>query len=202
MAQIKHLSDLRSSYRAPNERVINKVQSTIDQHAKRFIELSSFFTISTTDKNGFIDTSPRGGEPGFVKILSETDILFPDSRGNNRLDTFENVLRNPKAGLIFLVPGVDETLRAKGEVTLHDDPEYLSLFDDYKFKPSVAAKITVTELFFHCGKAAMRSELWGDQYKIERSDFPSLGRIMKDQQNLQDSALTQEEVVVHYRETL
>lgn len=202
MSKITEQTQLRDLYKMPSDRAANKSIYKLDDHARRFIELASYFTISSIDENGFIDTSPKGGEPGFVKVVGENEILFPDSRGNNRLDTFHNVLANSKVGLMFLVQGVDETLRLKGSVTLLDDEESLGLVSDAKFRPTIAVKVTVTELFFHCGKAAMRSQLWDAGYKIDRTEFPSIAKIMKDQQNLVEQPISQEEIEKHYRETL
>ena len=137
-----------------------------------------------------------------MKVIGPNELLFPDSKGNNRLDTFTNALSNPKVGLMFFVQGVDETLRVKGNLTLHDDPELIKLVEGPNFKASMAVRIEVTELFFHCGKAAMRAGLWEGQYKIERSEFPSLGQILKDQQHLDGVPASQDEVVKHYKETL
>ena len=202
MTPIKSIQELRANYRKPSARAANKAIFSLDKHAREFIELSSYFVLSSVDDQGFIDISPRGGEPGFVKVLNDKEFMFSDAKGNNRLDTFENVIARPKIGIMFFVQSVDETLRVKGQISLIEDPASLELIRSPKGKPSIVAKVDVTELFFHCGKAAMRSGLWDAKYKIERSGFANISQIMKDQQDLKEDALSQEEVMAHYKQTL
>lgn len=200
--EVKSVEELRALYREPSQRALDKVLPELDKHAQRFIELSPYFTISSQSPEGFIDTAPRGGEPGFVKVLSPTEIVFGDSRGNNRLDTYLNILECSKVGLMFLLPGVDETLRVKGTARLYADEASLALASDKGKSPTVAVKIDISEQFIHCGKSAIRSGLWTGEYKIERSTFPSIAQIMKDQQQLKDEPVSQQEIDKHYRETL
>ena len=200
MAIIQNSDQLRQHYRQPSERTANKVIYQLDKHSKQFIELANYLLISTNDRDGFADLSPRGGAPGFVKVLDDKTLLIPDAKGNNRLDTLSNVLHNPKVGLMFLVPGIDESLRLKGTASVHERHEFAAQLGEHRLLDAVL-KIDIQSLFFHCGKAAMRADLWGGSH-VDRSVFPSIGQIIKDQQQLEGEALTQEEMVGYYRETL
>ena len=111
MGVITNLEELRALYKTPSERAVEKELSELDQHCRKFIELSRFLVVTTRDNEGRVDTSPRGGDAGFVKVTPEGKLLLPDWPGNNRLDTFSNLLETGAVGLLFFVPGVDEVLR-------------------------------------------------------------------------------------------
>lgn len=193
---------LQQLYRQPSERALNKVLPQLDRHSHHFIELSPLVVISSQDEHGFADLSPRGGSAGFVKSPTSQQLLIPDAKGNNRLDTFNNLLNNSRIGLMFLVPGIDEVLRVKGTARLQQDEAYLQQVLSPEFTATLVIDVDVHECFFHCGKALMRSQLWNSEQPLERSRFPSLGQIMKDQQRLEGDALSQQQVEQHYKETL
>jgi PPOX class probable FMN-dependent enzyme len=201
MSTVSH-DTLKQLYRQPSARALDKVLPQLDQHSRHFIELSPLVVISTQDQQGFADLSPRGGSAGFVKSPSSQQLLIPDAKGNNRLDTFNNLLHTPNIGLMFMVPGIDEVLRVKGSARLQQDEVYLQQVLSPEFTPTLVIDVEVHECFFHCGKALMRSKLWNSEQQIERSRFPSLGQIMKDQQHLEGEALSQQQVEQHYKETL
>src|SRR5262245_5579297 len=115
---IDSIESLRGLYDAPTERAQKKEIRALDRHCRRFLELSPFVVLATADQAGNADASPRGGAPGFVKALDEHTLLIPDAPGNNRLDTLENILATGRIGLLFLIPGIDETLRVNGRATL------------------------------------------------------------------------------------
>src|SRR5262245_23567692 len=116
--EILSLDALRALYSLPGERAVRKQLSALDVHCARFIELSPFFVLATAGADGRLDASPRGGAPGFVKAVDERTLLIPDSPGNNRLDSFTNILESNQVGLLFMIPGIDETLRINGTVVL------------------------------------------------------------------------------------
>ncbi|WP_244941370.1 pyridoxamine 5'-phosphate oxidase family protein [Bradyrhizobium yuanmingense] len=143
--------------------------------------LSPFLVLATSDGNGHADASPRGDAPGFVAVLDDKTLLIPDRRGNNRVDTFGNIIASPGIGLIFLVPGINETLRVNGRAEISQDAELLTPLAVQNVAPIIGLKIHVEETYFHCGKALMRSKLWNPAAQVERNSFPTLGRIIAEQ---------------------
>jgi uncharacterized protein len=192
---------LRERYGEPKERSVRKQLDRLDAHCRRFVELSPFCVLATCGPDGLADATPRGGDPGFVHVLDERTLLFPDRPGNNRLDSLSNLVANPGVGLLFLVPGVDETLRVNGVAELRADPELLARFDHDGRLPATVMVVDVREAYLHCAKALMRSRLWDEDAKIERSTLPSLGEMLRDQLALAE-AETQDEMVARYRQSL
>ncbi|MEO8130861.1 MAG: pyridoxamine 5'-phosphate oxidase family protein [Bryobacteraceae bacterium] len=178
---------LRQHYAPPLERAVLKSLRKLDQHCRLFIELSPFLCIGT-QSDGSADVAPRGDKPGFVHILDDKTLAIPDWPGNNRLDSLTNILSNPHVGLLFLVPGVDETLRVNGTAVIAANPELLARWDVNGKHPKSVLLVTVTEAFLHCGKALIRSKLWQDDYKVERTSLPSYGKMLKDQIEVCDTA--------------
>lgn len=175
-----------------------KVMHRLDPHARRFIALSPFLVLATSDANGQLDASPRGDPAGFVQVLDDTTLFLPDRPGNNRVDSLANILSNPGVGLLFLVPGVDETLRVNGIARLSTDADLLAATEVQGRIPRTGMVVAITELFFHCGKALKRSHLWDPATRIDRTTFPTLGRILADQQN-GDAAAMDERIETAYR---
>lgn len=169
MTDITSESALRALYAAPGERALRKQLDHLDGHCRRFIELSPFLVLASTDGAGRMDASPRGGPPGFVSVLDEKTLLIPDSKGNNRLDSLANLLRAPGVGLLFLIPGVDETLRVNGTASVSTEAA------------RVAIRVQVSEAYLHCAKALMRSRLWDPAARNERSVLPTMNQMIKDQ---------------------
>lgn len=203
MSEITSLEALEALYGQPSQRAKNKVMFELDEYAQTLINHSHFVLFTTSDEQGFTDISPRGGLPGFIKILDNKTLLMPDSSGNNRLDSFKNILANPKVGLLFMVNGIDEVVRLKGVASLHTDETLKSMCPDGNKAPKIVIKIQVESLYFHCAKAVMRAKLWNDTYRVDRKILPSLAQIMKAQQNNPDLvAATQEEMVEYYKSTL
>ena len=172
---------LRALYREPSERAVKKQLERLDTHCRRFIALSPFFVLASADAEGRVDASPRGGEPGFVKVLDERTVLVPDSPGNNRLDSMQNLVARPGVGLLFMVPGVDETLRINGRASLRTNAALIDLCANERRRPPLVIAVEVKEAYLHCAKALMRSKLWHPAAKQERSVLPSMGQMLKDQ---------------------
>ena len=151
-----------------------------------------------------MDVSPRGDAPGFVRVLDEHHLVIPDRPGNNRLDTLQNLLENPAIGLFFMIPGIDETLRVNGTARLTRAQRLLDSMAVAGKIPKLAIVVTVTEAFLHCAKALKRARLWDDDYRLERKELPTLGRMIIEQTNL--PGLTAEEadarIEANYRTNL
>lgn len=199
---IENIEQLRELYGYPKGRAKDKVLQTLDKHAVNFIKTSPFLIMSTVSAEGQMDASPRGGQAGFVKIIDKNTIIIPDSKGNNRLDSLSNIIETESVGMIFLIPGVDETLRINGKAQISASPEYLSLFKSENNLPKVCIVVSIEELFLHCAKALMRSKLWHEDSKIERSSFPTMGKILNEQLGIKDQLETQEEMVERYHKDL
>jgi PPOX class probable FMN-dependent enzyme len=199
---IHSLSELRTLYPEASGRSLKKQLIQLEKHSKRFIELTPFLMIASANRAGRMDASPRGGEPGFVKVLDDRTLAIPDSPGNNRLDTLTNILETGQVGLIFLIPGVDETLRINGSARLNDDEALRQRCADARRVPKLVIEVTVLELYLHCAKALMRSSLWDPATRLERSSLPTMGRMLADQIGEAGPAESQEDMVARYREAL
>jgi PPOX class probable FMN-dependent enzyme len=195
-------TDLRRIYKEPMERAVRKQLDGLDRHCRRFIELSPFLIMATSSREGCVDATPRGGEPGFVHVADERTLLIPDRPGNNRLDALTNLLSNPGVGLLFLVPGVDETLRVNGTVEISDDEKLRGLFETNGRLPATVLVVSVREAFLHCAKALMRARLWDETARVERSALPTMGQMLKDQIGLEGEAESQEAMLERYRDVL
>lgn len=182
---------LRELMGAASQGAIDKEIDYIDSHSANFIAHSPFLLIATSDDQGRLDVSPKGDPAGFVKVLNEKTLVIPDRPGNRRLDGFENILKNPHIGLIFLVPGRDETLRINGKVMLVRDQELLESMSWRGKVPAIATAVEVEELFFHCGKAFIRSKLWKPEEWGDISDIATFGKILLDQTKLTDTTAEQ-----------
>jgi len=193
---------LRALYGFPRGRAKDKVQNSLDKHTINFIEKSPFLIISSANKQGKMDASPRGGQVGFVKILNNTTIAIPDSKGNNRLDSLINIIETGTIGTLFLMPGIDETLRINGSAYISTHQDHLDLFASEKNPPKTCIILNIEEVFLHCAKALMRSRLWDESAKLERSEFPTMGEMLKDQLGGNDIVETQAEMVQRYHKDL
>jgi PPOX class probable FMN-dependent enzyme len=199
---IESEEQIREIYGFPKGRAKDKQLSALERHSINFIEHSPFVAISTHAKSGSIDCSPRGGRPGFVKILSENCIIVPDGKGNNRLDSLVNIIETGDIGCLFLIPGVDETLRVNGLARISTSVEHLGLFSNDRNPPKTCIELTIKEVFLHCAKALMRSELWSSKSKIDRSGFPTMGTMINDQLLVNDVPESQEDMVTRYEHDL
>ncbi len=200
--KIENATQLRKLYGLPSERASKKQLSALDKHAINFIEKSPFLILSTCNQHGKVDASPRGGKPGFVKILNQQEIIIPDSKGNKLLDSLTNILESGRIGMLFLIPGMDETLRVNGSAYISTDIALLEMFPDEKNPPKTCIVISIEEVFLHCAKALMRSKLWSAASKIERSTFPTMGQMLKDQLGTSEEAESQEAMVKRYENDL
>lgn len=172
---------LRSLFPATHALAIQKFQDTLGEHAQDFIRRSPFICIGTQSRDGKADVSPRGDPPGFVKILDERRLAIPDRPGNNRLDSLSNIITNPNIGILFVIPGFDDTLRVNGQATITTDPELLSDMRVNDRLPRLAIVVKVAEVFMHCAKAFRRSHLWDPTHFQNRSEMPSLIKIILDE---------------------
>lgn len=166
------MEQLRELYRQPSERVQAKKTADIDELTKEVIERSPFFLFATSSADGSCDVSPRGGPPGQVRLLDGRRLAFPDLNGNNLLDSLTNIIENPRAGLLLLTPGRDETLRVDGSAHLSTDPEILALWDDELRTPKLAVVVDIESCFMHCAKAFRRAELWDPATWTRYGDLP------------------------------
>lgn len=200
--RITDLEKLRELYKEPRAAAKLKALDRLDDFCKKFIELSPFFVLASCNSQGHVDASPRGDRAGFVKTPDDHSLLIPDRPGNNRIDTMRNMLSNPGVGMIFFVPGFSETLRVNGTAAILQDPGLCAQFTVNERPALSITRVAVREAFFHCGKALIRSRLWDPAKYVDRSTFPSHGRILAEQ----TKAVTVEEseayVARSYRERL
>jgi len=178
---IENPERLRELYGAPSERSLKKQLTKFDRHCRAFIARSPFLVIASSDPSGRCDASPKGDAPGFVQVLDDETLLIPDRLGNNRVDTIGNLLVRPGVGLIFFVPGINETLRVNGRARVTTDPAVLEPLAVNGKVPRSGILVAAEEIYFHCGKALIRSDLWNPEKQLKRAEFPSLGRILADQ---------------------
>lgn len=184
---IDSAEDLRTLYGEPSELAVKKSLDRLDRHCRRFIELSPFVMLASAGTDGRVDCSPRGDPAGFVAILDERTILLPDRRGNNRADSLTNVLENPHVGMLFLIPGVNETLRLNGRATLTTDPALLEPLAVKGRVPRSGLLVEVEEVFLQCTKALVRSRLWAEESRVDRATaLPTFGRMIADHAGLAD----------------
>jgi hypothetical protein len=181
LTRITTLDALRALYGPARERSVKKELPRLDAHATRFIGLSPLVVVSSAGAGGALDASPRGGAPGFVKVPDAHTLLIPDAPGNNRLDTLENIVQTGQVGLLFLVPGMDETLRINGTALLSTDDADLAACADARRVPKLVIRVTVQAAYLHCAKALMRSALWDPARHVDRAVMPSMGEMLRDQ---------------------
>ena len=192
MSAIETTQQLRALYLPAKERAVKKQLSRLDQHCRNFLTLVRFAVLSTCDAQGNMDASPRGGEAGFIKVIDDNTVIIPDWTGNNRLDTFTNILESGRIGAIFLVPGVDEALRVNGTAHLRNDEAFTSLCEVNGRFPKLVVHIAVKEAYLHCAKAIMRGQLWAPEAKIERKTLPTMNEMLRDQIGQTEPAEPQE----------
>ena len=172
---------LRALFPKVHDLALRKCLDRLDPHARDFIARAPFLCIGTQTPDGMADVSPRGDPPGFVTVLDDKTLLIPDRPGNNRLDSLSNLIANPVVGLLFLIPGFDETLRVNGRAALTRDPDLLRMMAVNDRPPRLAIAVTVDEVFLHCAKALRRSRLWDPAHHQDRAQMPTLTRIILDQ---------------------
>ena len=193
---------LRALYPPAKGRSVAKQLDRLDRHCLRFIELSPFVVLASVGPQGHCDASPRGGERGFVKAPDARTLLIPDAPGNNRLDTLENIVATGRLGMLFLLPGMDETLRVNGRARLTDAPERIAQFTTEKRAPRIVIEVQVEDAYLHCAKALMRSRLWDPAGKVDRGVLPSMGQMLNEQIGTPGPAETQEQMLLRYKDDL
>ena len=195
--------ELRAVYQAPSEAAVRKQLGQLEEHSRRFLDKSPFVLIGSQDRAGNADVTPKGDAPGFVQPLDDRTIAIPDRPGNNRLDTWQNILGNPAVGLIFFIPGMNETLRINGTARLTVDDTLRQQFD-MNGRPALAVLVvSIREVYMHCAKAFIRSGLWKPDTWPERSEMPTLGEIIRDQlETAETASMIDEKLDENYRTAL
>jgi uncharacterized protein len=194
---------LRALYAQPGERAVRKQLPRLDVHMTRFIALSPFCVVASAGPQGqLLDASPRGGAPGFAKVSEPSSVLLPDSGGNNRLDTLENLLVDPRIGLLFVIPGFEETLRINGTARLRDEAAFVDRFAAERQRPKLVIEVHVEEAYLHCAKAFMRSQLWQPVDWPARDLLPSLNQMLHDQLGMAETPEPAADMAVRYRQQL
>ena len=174
------MENVLAGYRAPSQLVQDKEIDHVDRHCRSFIELSPFAVLSTADADGWPEVSPRGGDPGFVKVLDEHRLVLADRQGNNRVDSLRRVTANPKVALLFFVPGIEETLKVFGTAELLAADALDVDLTEFGREPRSVLLIEVRRAYFQCAKAVMRSGLWDPSRQVPRSVWPPFGEVLKD----------------------
>ncbi len=202
MAKITSIEALRGSYPPMVERAKTKELPALDQHCRDYIALSPFLVLGSQSRDGQGDVSPRGEYPGFVKVIDDTTIAIPDRPGNNRLDTLANILENPSVGLIFLIPGVNETMRINGGAEIRDDAELKALFEVNGKLPRAVVLVHIDTAYLHCAKALMRSSLWDVDKQVARDTLPSMSEWMAAHNTIEVVPETTEAMQERYKKQL
>src|SRR5450631_1958198 len=174
---IASMDQLMALYEAPSDISIAKQIDHISDHYRAFIEAAPFFALATGGPEGF-DCSPRGDEPGFARVADRKTLLIPDRRGNNRIDSLRNIMRDPRVALLFLIPGIGETIRVVGRAALSLDPDLIARFVVNGNAPVCVIVITVEQVFYQCTKAIIRSRLWDPERHVDRKSLPTTGAIL------------------------
>lgn len=200
---IHDAAELAALYEPPLERSVRKQIDHLDGYCRAFIAASPLVIVGT-QHGASADASPRGDVPGFVRVADDHTLLIPDRRGNNRLDTLQNIVRNPAVGLLFLVPGVNETFRVNGHAVLSRDPAVLEPFTVQGKPPRTVIVVTVKEAYIHCCRALVRAELWNPAKYAAPGSVPSMGTVMAahtcgfvDAQQYDDDAKTRVPVTLY-----
>jgi len=202
MSTIDTPDKLRALYGHATGRAVSKEITKLEPHSKRFIELSPFLVMATSRPDGLADASPKGDHPGFVQVIDDETVAIPDRPGNNRLDTMENILVNPAIGLIFFIPGVNETLRINGTAAISDDPDLLQRFEVNGKLPKTVFVVKAQEVYLHCAKALMRSKLWSPDAQAPERPIPSMAQMLRDQTTDEVELESQEDMEARYQNVL
>ena len=172
------VAELEAVYGPPHERSITKEIPFLNQDYRAFVEAAPLVILASVGEEG-LDCSPKGDRPGFVRILDDKTLALPDRPGNNRIDNLRNIIRDPRISLLFVIPGIGETLRVNGTATITNDPEMLGLFAVGGKLPKTVVLMTIGSVYFHCSKALVRSSLWDPAKFVERSQLPSTGAMLQ-----------------------
>jgi uncharacterized protein len=176
--RIASLDDLEALYGAALPRSLTKELDHLNEHYRMFVEKAPFVVVATSGPGG-LDCSPRGDPPGFVRVVDDRTVMIPDRRGNNRLDTLRNLVGDPRISLLFLIPGVGETLRINGRAEILVDDKLNASFAVNGKPPKSVIRVTIDSVYYQCQKALARSRIWDADTQITRSDLPSAGQMNK-----------------------
>ena len=179
--QLSSEAELRERYGPPSKVVGHKVIDRLEEHSRRFISLSPFCCLGSSDAEGRGDVSPRGDRPGFVRVLDDRRVFLPDRPGNNRIDSMRNIVEQPYVGLLFLIPGVYDVLRVNGRAEVVASPELLEAAAVGEKLPKSGIVVHVEEVFFHCGRAVKRADLWNPEVQVPPGTLPRLAEMVRDQ---------------------
>ena len=177
MSIVTTIAELEALYGKPVEAATVKETDRITPHYRSYIEASPFAALATSGPEG-LDCSPRGDKPGFVRVADEKTLMLPDRRGNNRIDSLRNIVRDPRMALLFMIPGVGNTLRVNGRARLSVEPDLLASFAVEDKAPRSVMVITVDAIYFQCARALVRSELWNPAHHVDPKSLPSAGQIL------------------------
>jgi uncharacterized protein len=198
---VNSIEELEALYAKPTKSSVSKELTSLNEHYRKLIEVSPFLCIASEGPNG-LDCSPRGDGPGFVHILDDKTLALPDRRGNNRLDTLKNIVTCPRVGLLFIIPGVNETLRVNGTAIITDDAGVLEHFDVNQKRPVTAIVITIEQVYFQCARALRRSNLWDSEFHVDGKTLPSPGTLIQSASPDFDGKTYDAELADHLAKTL
>ena len=185
---ISDFDTLHAYYGEPVRMAVKCEFDRLDAHHQFFISHSPFLCLAGAGSDGQPSVSPKGDAPGFVKVLDENHLLLPDRIGNNKMETFEHLMENPKVALVFMVPGVKEVLRVWGTAEIRRDPELLDQVRGRGKRPRSVLVIRVSKAYFHCGKSIIRSKLWDPASQANAAKFPPFGCVIRDQAQVNETA--------------
>ena len=174
---ITTMAALEALYDKPHGPAVVKEIDHVNEAYAKFIEAAPFFALATCGADG-LDCSPRGDPPGFVRVQDKKTLLIPDRRGNNRIDSLRNIISDPRVALLFLIPGVGETIRVIGRASITTDPALTSTFVINGKTPRTVMIVAVERVFYQCTKAIVRSKLWDAAQQVERKSLPSAGTVL------------------------
>ena len=198
IATIRDEAELRAFLGEPSDLVKAKLADRLNDLTRQFVDRSPFVLLATAAPDGTCDVSPRGDPPGFVRVLDERTLLLPERPGNRLADSLRNVLRNPQVGLLFVIPGVGDTLRVNGRASIVTDEELLVPCAVEGRAPRLGFLIDVEEVFTHCSKAFLRAQLWDPSRYVDRAELPSSGEIHRSRNPAFDADAYDEERAERY----
>ena len=199
--EIKSEAGLREVYRQPAQRSLDKEVDHLDVHCRDFIAHAPFAVLASADADGRVEVSPKGGPPGFVAVLDDHHLAVPDMSGNNRLDTMRNIVSGGAVALLFMVPGVDETLRVNGDAAISVDPDVLDRCPIGELRPNVAVVVTVRTAFIHCAKALRRGGIWDTDRWPDTAGMATPACMLSDHIGIGDPELSQAALDASYAAT-
>ena len=179
MRIVQTIDELTAIYGAPNQTSISKVTATLTPSYRQMIEASPFLALATVGPEG-LDCSPRGGETAVVRVADEKHVLMPDWRGNNRVDSLANIVRDPRVSLMFMVPGSNNVIRVNGRAVVAVEPALLESFEMAGKHPRCVVVVTINEAYFQCARALIRSQLWSPEFYVDLASLPTPGKMTKE----------------------